>query len=176
MTVQFYNTSDDPRVINKSLGSELEKTGIRFKDDTNILQPILDLDYDERLFSKNYCHIGLLHRYYFIKDIITTNNRLYIHCEVDVLKTYESQIKNTNAFVVRQGRTSKEDDNGRAVGLANPLIPDDTYPVQANRVVSIIGENDGENGDFGKLWDEDDASKKPTLVLLINGGDGSGGN
>lgn len=174
MTVQFYNTSDDTRVINKSLNDSLEKTGVRFKDNTNILQPVLDLDYDERLFSKNYCHIGLLNRFYFIKDITTTNNRLYVNCEVDVLKTYESQIKNTNAFVVRQGRTSKEDDDGRAVGLANPLIPDDTYPVQANRVVSIIGENDSENGDFGKLWDEDVASKKPTLVLLINGGDGSG--
>lgn len=176
MTVQFYNTSDDTRVINKTLSGEIEKKGIRFKDDTNILQPILDLDYDERLFTKNYCHIGLLHRYYFIKTITTTNNRLYVHCEVDVLKTYESEIKNTNAFVVRQGRTSKEDDEGRAVGLANPLIPDDTYPVQANRVVSIIGENDPENGNFGKLWNENDASKKPTLVLLINGGDGSASN
>lgn len=175
MTVQFYNTSDDTRVINKTLDDEIEIKGIRFKDDTNILQPILDLAYDERLFSKNYCHIGLLHRYYFIKDITTTNNRLYVHCEVDVLKTYESAIKSTNAFVVRQGRTSISEDD-KADVLANALIPDDTYPVQANRVVSIIGENDPENGNFGKLWNDDDASKKPTLVLLINGGDGSGGN
>ena len=172
MTVQFYNTSDDTRVINKTLSGEIEKTGIRFKDDTNILQPILDLDYDERLFTKNYCHIGKLGRYYFIKDIITTNNRLYVHCEVDVLKTYESEIKGTNAFVVRQGRTSMAEDD-KADILANALIPDDTYPVQANRVVSIIGENDPENGNFGKLWNDSDASKKPTLVLLINGGDGS---
>ena len=174
MDVQFYSTSDDPRTINKTLSNELEITGVRFKDNTNILQPVLELEYNNALFSKNYCHIGNLSRYYFIKDIVTSQNRLLVYCEIDVLKTYESQIKNTNAFVVRQGRTSKEDDDGRAVGLANPLIPDDTYPVQANRVVSIIGENDSENGDFGKLWDENVASKKPTLVLLINGGDGSG--
>jgi hypothetical protein len=172
----MYNTSDDPRTINKTLNGEIEIRNVRFKDDTNILQPVLDLAYDERIFSKNYVHIGTLSRYYFIKNIITTHNRLYVECEVDVLRTYKNSILDTYAFVVRQGRTSASNDDGQANVLANALIPDDTYPVQANRVVSIIGENDPENGNFGKLWDDNVASKKPTLVLLINGGDGSASN
>ena len=159
MTIQLFNTSDDLRTINKTLTNSIEITGVRFKDDTNILQPVLDLSYDERIFSKNYLHIGKLNRYYFIKNIITTNNRLYVECEIDVLYTYSTGIKATTAFIERQGATTK----------ADSLLPDPLVPIKANNRIYLDGDGDVDStvaAKWGRVTDDRDGD----FVMLIGGG------
>lgn len=103
MTIQCYAISDDPRNLNKNLGNAVVTlTGVRFKDDTSILRPVLDVAYNEDLFGCNYLHIGVFNRFYFIKNITTTNNRLYLECEVDVLYSYRQQIQALTCVVSRQ--------------------------------------------------------------------------
>lgn len=167
MDVFFYTVTDDPRTINKTIPSaHVHLEDVRMKDDTNIIQPTLDIKFHVGLFACNYCYIEHFHRYYFIKNITTTENRLLVECEVDVLKSFESDIMNMKAFVVRQGKGSETDTTDlRDKVLANLLIPDDTLPVQANRKISIIGRNDPGN-EFGNVFTPDSYS----YVLLVNGG------
>lgn len=54
------------------------------------------------VLTANYVYIPDFNRYYFINDIISVRNNLWrINMHVDVLMSYQKQIKNLNAFVNR---------------------------------------------------------------------------
>lgn len=107
MTIQGYNISCDKKVVDKTSYYDSENplvtlTGVKFKDDVNIIDPVLYVNYNEDLFRCNYFHIGTVHRFYFLEDIITTNNGLYLKLHEDVLMSYLGQIKNMSGIVSRQ--------------------------------------------------------------------------
>lgn len=132
MTIQCYSISDDPRKLNKTLGNAVVTlTGVRFKDDTSILKPVLDVAYNEDLFGCNYLHIGVLHRFYFIRNIITTNNRLYLECEVDPLYSHLGEIKELKCFIARQQKSS----------YGCKYLNDQYMPFITTPDISIIGVN-----------------------------------
>ena len=114
MTVKFYSISDDRKVVDKSLidsgvNANLLKTcsSVHYKDDVDILNPILEIAYDALLTSANYVYVQDWGRYYYINDITTGMNRLFFKCHVDVLKTYSSDIKQLQCIVERQESKSK---------------------------------------------------------------------
>lgn len=107
MTIQGYSISCDKKVVDKTSYFDSDHplvtlTNVIFKDDVDIIDPVLYVKYNEDLFSCNYFHIGVLHRFYFLKDITTTEQGLYLELHEDVLMSYLGQIKNMSGIISRQ--------------------------------------------------------------------------
>lgn len=100
----FYNCSDDPRKLNKTLTNGVEVREIRPTENCDILNPVLELDYRVELTDKNYVVIDApFSRSYFITDMsITIGKKIVISCAVDVLQTYATNIGSITANVIRQ--------------------------------------------------------------------------
>lgn len=118
---KFYNCSDDPRKLSKTLTDEIEISNIKPTENCDILNPVLELDYRQDLTTRNYVVIGApFNRSYFITDMsITIGKKIIISCAVDVLQTYKDQIKPINANVVRQEK------------LTEPYLPDSEYKIRS---------------------------------------------
>ena len=102
MTITVYKISDDRRVVNKTLGTAVAILTAVFKNDADILNPVLEVAYNASVLTANYLYIDTLHRYYYIKNIKLDRQRLFLECEVDVLKSYYNEIKNLSCVVSRQ--------------------------------------------------------------------------
>lgn len=102
MTITVYKISDDRRVVNKTLGTSVATLTAVFKNDADILYPVLEVAYNASVLTANYLYIDTLHRYYYIKNIKLDRQRLFLECEVDVLKSYYNEIKNLSCVVSRQ--------------------------------------------------------------------------
>lgn len=72
------------------------------REETDIVNPIINIEYNGTLTNVNYMHIAEFHRYYFITKIESVRTglwRIYAHC--DVLKTYAQAILGTPCVVAR---------------------------------------------------------------------------
>lgn len=71
---------------------------VRMKQGTSIESPVFLIDGIN--LNVNYCQFA--GHYYFIEDIILSNNNIYeLHCRQDLLATYKDYIGNYTAFVER---------------------------------------------------------------------------
>lgn len=102
MTITVYKISDDRRVVNKTLGTAVATLTAVFKNDADILYPVLEVAYNASVLTANYLYIDTLQRYYYIKNIKLDRQRIFLECEVDVLKSYYNEIKNLTCVVSRQ--------------------------------------------------------------------------
>lgn len=94
MQVLFFTCTDDPRTLSKSLQLVATKMDVHIKRDLSINEPELDLAYSADLEGCNY--LAFDGKYYFIKPggmIRATGGRLIIQARLDVLKTYDTQIR-----------------------------------------------------------------------------------
>lgn len=103
MTVTFYQLSINPIVLNKSLGTGTDKTCV-VKDNLDVLNPVFELDFDASILSKNYMYVADLGRYYFITSIEIINHVIIVRGHVDVLKTYNSQIRSGKCTATRSNK------------------------------------------------------------------------
>ena len=103
MTITLYRIPDDKRQVDKTLNSttNLGDLTAHFKEDTDILNPVLEIAYNATYTSANYCYISDWGRWYFITGMETGAQRLYLKCHVDVLYTYRTGIRNLNCIVER---------------------------------------------------------------------------
>jgi hypothetical protein len=115
MDIYLYNTADDDNVLNKTLKDELLIPNVKLKNPVNINNPILSLSskivYDDgygggwtyETKDYNYAYIPAFERYYFIENItLQSNNINVLTLKVDVLKTYEKEILNSNLYVEKE--------------------------------------------------------------------------
>lgn len=108
--VQFFKCSDDNRVVSKNLTAfpNNQYTGVIPKGEFNIMKPQLIIKVDsanigELMGFANYMYIPELGRYYYIQSkSLLTGNRISITGAIDVLKTYDSGIRNLNGTITRQ--------------------------------------------------------------------------
>lgn len=99
--IQLYNNISEPERIGKALSPTVSFTG-SLKDQTSIINPTIIVD-SSSVPSGNYARIDAFGRYYFITDISSVRNNLWeIKMHVDVMQTYETQIKNTTQMIDRQ--------------------------------------------------------------------------
>lgn len=103
MTVTFYQLSINPIVLNKSLGTGIDKSCV-VKDNLDVLNPVFELDFDSSILSKNYMYVADLGRYYFITSIEIINHVIIVRGHVDVLKTYNSQIRSGKCTATRSNK------------------------------------------------------------------------
>lgn len=100
-TATFYlNTSDDRR-LDKKL-TQLSTATISYKDDTSVVNPTIKVSIFENLFKANYVYLSDFGRYYFIREITTSQQFVYFVLEEDVRYTLRNQIRNCNAIIKRQ--------------------------------------------------------------------------
>lgn len=105
MIVHFHKIADDRKIVDKAIDSTtLVKTcnSVHYKDDVDILNPVLEIAYDASLTTANYVYVPDWCRYYYINNITTGMQRLFFECHVDVLKTYSTDIKKLNCVIARQ--------------------------------------------------------------------------
>lgn len=76
-----------------------------FKEDVSLSQPIFIVTGDH--FDYNYIVYG--GRYYFVDDVVSLRNNLCeIHCNIDVLATYKSEIQASSQFVLYYSHANTE--------------------------------------------------------------------
>lgn len=115
MDIYLYNTADDDNVLNKTLTDELLISDVKLKNPVNINNPILSLSskivYDDgfgggwtyETKDYNYAYIPAFEKYYFIENItLQSNNINVLTLKVDVLKTYENEILNSDLYVEKE--------------------------------------------------------------------------
>lgn len=102
--VWFSTNNSDNRHMLKDL-TPLNQTAIvcDIYEPTDIINPVLIVDKDQiSLTNTNYCQIEEFGRYYFINDIQgMPGNKVAITCHVDVLMTYNNQIRNCPIIAAR---------------------------------------------------------------------------
>lgn len=95
--VSFYTNNSDNRHMLKDL-TLLSQSAIECDvyEPTDIINPVLTVDKDlVDLTKTNYCYIEEFGRYYFINDISgEAGNIAKFVCHVDVLETYNDEIRN----------------------------------------------------------------------------------
>lgn len=103
MEVIFFNNLSSYNVVNKRL-EEINRLQFTFKEQSNIINPSLIL---KNYKSGNYCYIGDLKRYYYVRDIDLLEGGLFrINCEIDVLMSYKDDIINNKFFSSDGGLTT----------------------------------------------------------------------
>jgi len=125
-TVTFYSTNDDPRVIGKTLHTVTVKSNCKIKGEINTLYPSFILKYDANVISDaNY--VGWNGKYYFIRDkTLDSAEQMTITCAIDVLQTYETDIKACNATCVRWQGENKP-----------TFVIDKSLPIEENRSENV---------------------------------------
>lgn len=140
MTVYFYSMNLQINKVDKTLGTPTTKT-CTIKDNLDVLNPVIELDFDSNILTKNYMYIADLGRYYFINSIDIINHTIVVTGHVDVLKTYSSDIKNSNGIATRSQYYNKNLADKLIVPLENEKI---RYRVLSSEItggtyVAIIG-------------------------------------
>lgn len=97
----FYNVADDNKVLTKTLGTATHTCASTVP--YNPLSPLtgkLILDYHEDILTSNY--VNFLGKYHFITDKqLLSGQKIEVTCKVDVLQTYNTDIKETRVYCKR---------------------------------------------------------------------------
>lgn len=99
--IGLYNNTQELNRIKKNPTLVRTLTGT-LRDETDIVDPEILIEYDGTLTDVNYMKIQQLNRWYFITKIESVRTklwRIYAHC--DVLYTYSDAILGTEAVVAR---------------------------------------------------------------------------
>ena len=100
-TIQTMYNSSDKNVVSKRLTQLGSFTGV-LKESTSIINPIIKIE-GSIPTNCNYLYIEQFGRYYYVTDIKSVTNNIYeISAHVDVLKTYDAQIRACTGIVSRQ--------------------------------------------------------------------------
>ena len=108
MKIEIYKTSEDNRVINKSLELLITKNAI-LKDNVDIMNPTIILEYDKELFENmNYFYISDFKRYYYLQSKECLDALHYsITLKIDVLMSFKNSFINTPMLINRTSNKSK---------------------------------------------------------------------
>ena len=155
MTITPYVNSSDPKVVNKTLTQiYVTPPDVTFKDDVNMMAPVLIMAYDASLLTCNYVYIPLFNRYYYVTRIITSQQRLIMECKIDVLQSHSSEIDGFYALVARQADRTKE---------ANLYLHDKEFRALAYKDAAVINFKNS-SGQIVKL------AKDMNMILTVAGG------
>lgn len=101
MTITLYNTTSPANMVQKQLTVVSTETGT-LREPTSILDPTFTMERSSPT-GFNYVRIEEFGRYYFITGVSAISNTLVgVTCHVDVLMTYNSQIRQLSGVIRRQ--------------------------------------------------------------------------
>lgn len=136
-TVQLGNTPSQANVVSKEFNVYSQPQGY-LRAESSIIDPVIVIECDANdIWRKkcNYAYIEEFGRYYYITNIIAVagvgditgypgpTNLFEFHMHVDVLKSFENEIKAQTAIVARQAATyNLMLDDGTFMCYQNPKI------------------------------------------------------
>lgn len=115
--------------IGKSLTTHATWQGT-LREDCSIQNPVILVQSSDLVSLVNYCTIPSFGRSYFIRDIVNLrNNMCEIHCKVDVLESFKTQIlANTGIIFRQQNNYSLYLDDGSLKTYQNPIVNTVNFP------------------------------------------------
>lgn len=122
MQMTLYLNKSDNRTINKVI-SQVFTTSITPFKTLDIINPVVEIEYDSRIYTCNYAYIDTLHRYYYITNIsLAKGNRMLIDLSVDVLAHLitNTGVKNIPVTVIRNEN------------IGSNAVVDTKYPLNSN--------------------------------------------
>ena len=123
MQVSLLSTTNDTRQLGKTFTTIAAGISVKPTENCSILYPRLILNYSSSYAAATHIYIPDFGRYYYIKDtILRTGSEIEIACQVDVLATYSTAIKQCSVAVVRS----------ESIG-APTMLPDNKLPVNPNK-------------------------------------------
>lgn len=123
--IELMNNQQELNKISKSPSTVMTLIGT-LREETDIVDPQINIEYSGTLTNTNYMYIEEFHRYYFITKIESIRTglwRVYAHC--DVLKTYSQAILGTECVVAR------------SQNLYNLFLNDSAFKVYSNPRLQI---------------------------------------
>lgn len=140
MSVIFYHNNSDNRCLTKSLQQIGTALSVKFKDDSSIINPELIVTPNVDLFGANYCQITeFKNRYYFIEDIVVSQQRIIVKCKEDLLMSYKNEILNMKGYLRRTAYLKK----------SNTYITDKGFTIQNNKFPNVTKFSTRGFGDYG---------------------------
>lgn len=103
MVITFYNVKDDPRVLDKTLGTATgSATGVLHNraNDTKFSVKVPGTLYNV-ITQSNYCLVDTFGKYYYLQSFDVENDCVIINLQEDVRKSFAAQIKALNATIYR---------------------------------------------------------------------------
>ena len=102
MTADFLYTPNDRIDFNKKVYYITSTTTIRYKDDTELVHPVLMCEPDKFNDSINYIAVGSpVNRVYFVDDVTYSKQYIEIKCTEDVIASHKSEIQKLTGIVER---------------------------------------------------------------------------
>lgn len=128
MTITFYKMTDDKRQLTKTLNAsnKVAELSGHIKDDSSIMEITVDVHYQAVLLGANYFYVSDFGRYYYVRDMIVSRQRLIIIAYMDVLMTYRDDIKKLRCVIERQESKNK----------SNLYLPDGMFRATARQAIS----------------------------------------
>lgn len=100
MQIILYKNTAPLNKLSRVLGSPLTIGG-HLKEPCDVLNPIIEVNYNASLLTYNYVFIADFGRYYFINDSSIDGNKLILKMHVDVLYTYRNIIQASQCIANR---------------------------------------------------------------------------
>lgn len=143
MQITTYKNASEEHVLDKQLTVVNSGVNAMFKDDTNMINPTIIIS---SLMSKNfnYVYISDTDRYYYVNDMTYSQQRTFINLSVDVLMSFNSDIKDLEVIA------------NRSSSYYNTYQKDDSIPFENRNIISTQPFSAGFGGEC--------------LILAVNGG------
>lgn len=100
MIIKLYTQTIPKNKMFRNLTNEITLTG-NVKDTFDILNPIVQFNYNANLKNVNYAYIPEYGRYYFVSPPIISGKTVYLKMHVDVLYTYRAIIMKSPCIAIR---------------------------------------------------------------------------
>lgn len=145
-SIALKRNSSPSNFVTKSLADVMVVTGV-LRAGASILDPVILIETDTSanvISSANYAYIEAFSRYYYITNVRSDANGLWIiSMHVDVLMTYAAQIRSQSAIVARQERVyNMYLDDGWFIAYQNPLVQtkylSNPTPFEAEEYVLVL--------------------------------------
>lgn len=102
MTGHLYFNTSPRNKLNKTITNASSSLTIRYKENTSITNPDIMISSSVDIDKYNYIYIGgEIGRYYYIESYEMSQQYYILHCKVDVLMSYKSDISNTSFIAAK---------------------------------------------------------------------------
>ena len=100
MNCVLYRNSSDERYVDKllELRGEIQ---VEYKEDTSFTNPTFIITGNYALKDINYVYIPDMSRYYYVKDIRYSKQRIYLDCHTDVIMSFKQRLRDCKAIIKR---------------------------------------------------------------------------
>ena len=99
--LNMYKNTSDNRVIDKALEVIATNMPCAFKDNVNAMRPVIIISPEIYSPNCNYVYIDDTDRFYYVVDVVFSQQRVELVLSCDVLMSFADDIKNSMGVCVR---------------------------------------------------------------------------